>query len=74
MASSYWQAPSDILWPELDEATVAHLEGLFPPRCMQPDEHVEDHLRYAGAVDLVALLRHHLTLQQQADAAQPEGE
>lgn len=45
------------LWPTFTEEQVAFLEKLFPPRCVGRRESAEDHLRYAGMVDLVALMR-----------------
>ncbi len=44
-------------WPILTNAQVSALEERFPPRCLSPNETVEDHLRYAGKVDLIATLR-----------------
>lgn len=43
--------------PDLSELLVAWLEEAFPPRCLAPRETVEDHLRYAGKVELIAFLR-----------------
>jgi hypothetical protein len=43
--------------PDLTEQQLAYLEALFPPRCLKPNEMVEDHLRYAGKVELIAMLR-----------------
>lgn len=44
-------------WPTFTEVQVSFLEKLFPPRCVGRRESAEDHLRYAGMVDLVAMLR-----------------
>lgn len=33
------------------------MEAENPPRCMKPGESVEDHLRYAGRVELIAELK-----------------
>ncbi len=44
-------------WPQFTEAQAAFLEKLFPPRCIGTDQRLEDHLRYAGKVDLVARIR-----------------
>lgn len=51
-------------WPRVPEELVAHLERLFPPRCLLHNEKVEDHLRYAGVADLVLDLRWHYERQQ----------
>ena len=42
--------------PAFTTAQVAWLKALHPPRCLRMNETVEDHLRYAGKVDLVALI------------------
>ena len=47
-------------WPGLSETLVAHLETLFPPRCLAPNENVAEHHRYAGKVELVQAMRQHL--------------
>lgn len=52
--------------PGLYEELVAHLEALFPPRCMHATENGNAHQRYAGRVELVQLLRYHLTEQTEA--------
>ena len=43
--------------PESVEALLAELEELYPPRCILPEERLEDAHRYAGSVDLVSDLR-----------------
>lgn len=48
------------LWPLFTESQVAFLESKFPARCLKTSEAVEDHLRYAGKVDLIAQLREHV--------------
>jgi len=48
-------APID--WPEVPEDLVAYLEAAFPPRCKKPSESLEEHVRYAGCVELVEILR-----------------
>lgn len=53
------QEAKDVVWPHVSPEIVEHLEGLFPPRCLAPGEPVEDHLRYAGAAELVATMRAH---------------
>lgn len=47
-------------WPQFSEYQVAFLEKMFPKRCLQTRETVEDHLRYAGKVDLIAIMRDHV--------------
>jgi hypothetical protein len=44
-------------WPKFTEEQVTFLEGEFPPRCLGTKESVEDHLRYAGKVELIAMMR-----------------
>jgi hypothetical protein len=44
-------------WPHFTEEQVSFLEDLFPVRCLQPGEPVEVHLRHAGMVELISLLR-----------------
>lgn len=46
-------------WPPVPQELVEYLEAAFPPRCMQAGEGLEDHLRYAGKVELVSALRAH---------------
>lgn len=46
-------------WPAFTEAQVSFLEELFPARCIGHTESIEDHIRYAGKVDLIAQLRAH---------------
>lgn len=43
--------------PVLERAQMDRLEELYPPRCLARTDTVEDHLRYAGMVELVANLR-----------------
>lgn len=43
--------------PVLDRHHIEQLEKLYAPRCLGRTETAEDHLRYAGAVELVARLR-----------------
>lgn len=43
--------------PLLDRTQLEQLEALYPPRCLDRSETAEDHLRYAGAVELVQRLR-----------------
>lgn len=47
-------------WPNFTDAQVEFLESRFPARCLAQHESVEDHLRYAGKVDLIAQLRDHV--------------
>lgn len=55
MAERHTTKPA--ICPDLTEVMVRWLEDQFPPRCLGTRETVEDHLRYAGKVDLVAGLR-----------------
>lgn len=43
--------------PNSVRALVEELEDLYPPACKTPNESLETHLRYAGAVELVETLR-----------------
>ena len=44
--------------PVPDEDLLEFLEATFPPRCYDPSaETLEDHLKYAGKVDLVQAMR-----------------
>lgn len=43
--------------PEVPKSLIEWLEREFPPRCLGTAETVEDHLRYAGKVELVQSLR-----------------
>ena len=36
---------------------IAELEAMYPPRCVSPNENVNDAHRYSGQVDLVQALR-----------------
>jgi hypothetical protein len=44
-------------WPIFTDAQVAWLEKAFPNRVIERHESIEDHIRYAGAVDLITILR-----------------
>lgn len=44
-------------WPDIPLDLLEYLETVWDPRCMMPNESVEEHLRYAGAVGLVTLMR-----------------
>lgn len=57
------------VWPDIPRDLLTFLERLYPPRCMDPREGVEDHLRYAGAVSLIADMRHHHNLAQEIEAS-----
>ena len=48
---------ADPTLPDIDVDLVKALEDLYPPRCYEGEERVEDHLMYAGKVQLVADLR-----------------
>jgi len=43
--------------PLLERHHIERLEALFPPRCLGRSENAEEHLRYAGMVELVQNLR-----------------
>lgn len=43
--------------PVLADEVLTKLEQMFPPRCLARTETAEEHLRYAGKVELVAWLR-----------------
>lgn len=50
-------APSDLI-PEVPEDLLLFLEKLYPPKCYTArGESLEQHLLYAGMVELVAYLR-----------------
>lgn len=46
---------------------IEELEELYPARCMKTDESLEDHLRYAGKVDVVERLRERYEVGIKAD-------
>lgn len=54
------------VWPLFSDNQVSFLESKFPARCIKPSETIEDHLRYAGVVDLVQQLRMHVMGNPQA--------
>lgn len=39
-------------WPTFSEEQVDYLLRTFPPRCKMPGESLEEHLLYAGHVEL----------------------
>lgn len=43
--------------PRLTMRDIEALEAVYPPRCLRPGESVESHLRYAGKVDLILVLK-----------------
>lgn len=45
------------MMPTFTDAQVAYLEDLFPARCKEPLEGIEEHMLYAGKVELIAFLR-----------------
>lgn len=53
--------------PDIDEDLLKALERIFPPICYEGHGRIEDHLLYAGKVQLVAELRAQYD-QQVADA------
>jgi hypothetical protein len=50
--------------PVLAAEVVEKLEQMFPPRCLQRNETAEEHLRYAGKVELVEMFRNRLSAYQ----------
>lgn len=44
-------------WPTFTPEQVEWLEKVWPPRVIKRGETIEDHLRYAGAADVVSLIR-----------------
>lgn len=55
--------------PRVPSELVAWLEQQFPPRCYEGKERIEDHLRYAGRVELVASMRSTMQEQQLGEVA-----
>lgn len=43
--------------PDSTRDLLDDLEEHYPARCKSPDESLEDHLRYAGMVELIDVLR-----------------
>lgn len=64
----------EVKLPLLDRDSIEALEALFPPRCLRPNEMVEDHLRYAGAVELIGSLRARFDAHHKADDEEDDGE
>lgn len=58
MAINFELVPEN--WPRFTEEQVTFLEKLYPARCISPRETIEDHIRYAGKVDLIASMREHV--------------
>lgn len=54
-------------WPQVPEPLVDLLEEIWPARCRLPGEGVEAHERYAGKVELIAILRGHVVSGTGAD-------
>lgn len=50
--------------PVLPAEAIDKLEQQFEPRCLQRNETAEEHLRYAGKVELVQMLRNRLSIYQ----------
>lgn len=44
-------------FPTLATDLIKDLEVKYPTRCIDPKETFEEHLRYAGAVDVVKFLK-----------------
>ncbi len=47
-------------WPNFTDVQVSFLEKMYPPRCIGREEQIEDHIRYAAKVELIAQLRQHV--------------
>lgn len=43
--------------PDSVEGLLADLESTNPPRCKDPNETIDQHMMYAGRVELIAELR-----------------
>jgi len=57
--------------PHTAEELIAELELAYPPACIGPQDSLNDHLRYAGRVDLIQDLRRRFQWsQEEATAAQ----
>jgi hypothetical protein len=59
------QSPGPGLIPD---RVIDYYAAAYPPRCIRPGETLEDHLRYAGKVDLVEAMRSHNDLYRRPDA------
>lgn len=54
--------------PDLTETLLVWLEAAYPPQCYDPQrESLEQHLKYAGKVDLIASLRAQLEARLEGD-------
>lgn len=54
--------------PVLSSEAIEKLEQMFPPRCLGRNETAEEHLRYAGKVELVEWFRNRLSqYREEAD-------
>jgi hypothetical protein len=52
--------------PPFTKEQIEALEASFPPRCYNPSrESVEEHLKYAGRVELIATLRASYEMEKQ---------
>jgi hypothetical protein len=51
--------------PEFTDTQVSALEALYPARCIGTAERLEDHLRHAGKVELIAQLRSRVSAPSQ---------
>jgi hypothetical protein len=63
-------------FPEVDTTLLEYLEKSYPPMCYDPTpgETLERHLMYAGAVNLISVLRQAHDEQQKPDAGVDEFE
>jgi hypothetical protein len=63
------------LWvhlPVLDLTAIAQLEKEYPASCLARGETVEEHLRYAGKVELIAQLRQRYEASDEDDLGSAE--
>lgn len=44
-------------FPQYASDLLKDLQEQFPPRCIERDESIEDHQRYAGKVELITYIR-----------------
>lgn len=59
----------DAPWPDIEEDLIIRLESEYPPRCYDHrTESLEDHIKYSGMVELVAILKDIHERQQKPDA------
>ncbi|RWP84740.1 MAG: hypothetical protein EOR11_19970 [Mesorhizobium sp.] len=59
--------------PVFSRESIEELETQFPPRCLGRGESVEEHLRYAGKVELVEMFRNRHKQWAQAQVEDDDG-